>query len=419
MQKYFKVSSYEANPEEVHKVVLLYSGGLDSSVMIKWLQDIYDCQVVTLTVNLGQVGEDLEAIRKKALDLGAVKAVVADVVDEFTEEYLFRGIKANARYEGDYHLSTPLGRPLMAKIAVETALAEGADAIAHGCTGKGNDQVRLDAGILTLCPSMKIVAPVREWGIGREEELRYAAKHGIPVPVTSESPYSHDNNLWGITSEGGEIETPSLDAPLAPVLQMTTPPEEAPEEARIVTIGFEAGVPVSLDGVTRKGSALIAELNAIAGVHGVGICVLIEDRIFGSKVRGVYEAPAASVLIKAHADLEKLVCTRTELEMKAFVDLKWAGMCYGAQWYEPLMGSLNAFIDHLNDKVSGTVRVKLYKGTATVLAVESPHSLFEFSAASFTSGGEFNTNCAAPFIQLYAHAAMRAARVAPAAGGAL
>ena len=405
---YQKVSSYELASPQVGKVVLLYSGGLDSSVMIRWLHENYGCDVVALTVNLGQPGADLEAIRRKALDIGACKAIVADVVDEFAEQYIFRGIKANACYQGDYYLSTPLGRPLIAKLAVDVALAEGAEAIAHGCTGKGNDQVRLDGGILALCPSMKIIAPVREWNMGRDEELRYAEKHSIPVPASKNSPYSHDDNLWGVTSEGGAIEDPAMAAPVEQALRFITPPALAPDEAENVRIGFEKGVPVSLNGIPMRGSKLIAELNHLAGKHGVGIYVLIEDRIIGSKSRGIYEAPAAAVLVRAHRDLEKIVCTRVENEMKSMIDTKWSYMCYCAQWFEPLMGSLNAFIDNLNQKVTGEVTVNLFKGNAQVLAVESKYSLFDADAAAFDSGGGFNINCAAPFIELYSMASVNA-----------
>lgn len=416
MKSYTRVSSYEAVPGDVRKVVLLYSGGLDSSVMIKWLQEEYCCDVVALTVDLGQVHDDLEAARRKALQLGAADAVVVNALDEFTEEYIFRGIKANGRYQGDYFLSTPLGRPLIAKHAVRAALEFGADAIAHGCTGKGNDQVRLDAGILTLCPGMKVIAPVREWNMGRDQELAYARKHDVPVPVSEEYLYSHDDNLWGVTSEGGAIEDSALVAPVKEVLRITTCPEDAPDNPEIVTAGFESGVPVSLNGARMKGSQIIQKLNEIAGSHGVGITTLIEDRLIGMKVRGVYEAPAAAVLVKAHSDLEKLVSTKTENEMKATIDAKWSYMCYGANWFEPLMGSLNAFIDHFNQKVNGEVTVQLYKGSVQVLAVESENSLLSVQEASFESGGDFNVNCSAPFIEFYSMAAVRAARVAQSNG---
>jgi argininosuccinate synthase len=411
MRKYHKVSSYEADPAEVKRAVLLYSGGLDSSIMIKWLQEEYQCEVVTLTINLGQLNDDLESIRRKALKIGAFEAVIVDAVDDFVDEYIFKGIKANARYQGNYHLSTPLGRPLMAKHAVRVATEIGADAIAHGCTGKGNDQVRLDAGILTLCPGMKVIAPVREWNLGREEEMAYASRHGIEVPVTDASPYSHDDNLWGVTSEGGEIENPESAAPVASALCITTHPIAAPDQPEDVTIGFEQGVPVSLNGAKMKGSDLIRKLNGIAAAHGVGICTLIEDRLIGTKVRGVYEGPAAAVLIEAHKDLEKLVSTRTENEMKEIVDVKWAYMCYGAQWFEPLMASLNAFIDKFNEKVTGEVCAQLYKGNVNVLSVRSENSLLELGAATFSGGGDFNTNCSAPFIQFYSQAAVRAYQV--------
>ena len=408
---YKKVSSYEAHGEHVKKAVLLYSGGLDSSIMIKWLQEEYNCEVIALTINLGQLTEDLNHVKQKALDLGAKKAIVIDAVEEFAQDYIFKGIKANASYQGNYYLSTPLGRPLIAKHAVNVALEEEADAIAHGCTGKGNDQIRLDAGILTLCPNMQIIAPVREWDMTREKEHRYAIKHDIPITKSSESLFSHDDNIWGVTSEGGDIEDPKLISPIAEALRITTHPADAPEEPEIIKIGFKGGNPVSLNGEKLSPATLISKLNTVAGQHGIGICTLIEDRIIGMKVRGIYEGPAAAVLVAAHADLEKLVCTRTENEMKAQIDLKWAYMCYGAHWFEPLMESLNAFIETVNKKVTGEVTVQLYKGSVSILAIDSGNSLFDEHSASFNSESEFNTNCSAPFIELYSLAAVKAAEV--------
>lgn len=403
MQKssYVKVASYEAHKGEVKKVVLLYSGGLDTSVMLKWIQDEYKAQVVALTIDIGQLTDDLEMIRLKALKLGAVNAYVIDAKDEFADEYIAKGIKANASYQGGYHLSTPIGRPLLAKWAVKIAAREGADAIAHGCTGKGNDQVRIEGTALALNPDIKIIAPVREWSMGRDEELVYAKKHNIPVKQTAERPYSYDDNMWGVTGEGGEIENPSLIPPMEKILQVTSHPKDAPDREEIVELEFIKGLPVALNGESMKLTDIILKLNKIAGKHGVGIVHLIEDRVVGLKVRGLYEAPAARVIITAHKDLEKYVSTREENEFKATVDTKWAYLCYGAKWYEPLFEDLNAFIDKMNHKVTGKVRVRLYKGNCEAVAVETPNTIFQEKLATFMASSAFNQNASAGFIELY------------------
>lgn len=400
-QKYIKVSSYEGRRGEVKKVVLLYSGGLDTSVMLKWIQEEYKAQVIALTVDIGQQTDDLEEVRKKALNLGAVKAYVIDAKDEFAEEYIAKGIKANASYQGNYHLSTPLGRPLLAKWAVKIAALEGADCIAHGCTGKGNDQVRIEGTALTLNPDIKIIAPVREWSMGRDEELEYAKKHKIPVRQTVDKPYSYDDNMWGVTGEGGEIENPALIPPLEKILLLCRPPEKAPEKPEFLEIEFVKGLPVSVNGRDMKLADLIAYLNKIGARYGVGITHHIEDRVVGLKVRGVYEAPAAEIIITAHRNLEKYVCTRLENEFKSYVDIHWGYLCYGGLWYEPLMADLNAFVDHINQKVTGKVTVKLYKGSVEVVAVETPNTIFEEKLATFMASTAFNQNASPGFIELY------------------
>lgn len=401
MTDYVKVSSYEGRKGEIRKCILLYSGGLDTSVMLKWIQDEYQAQVVALTVDIGQQADDLEEIRKKAMALGAIKAFVIDAKEEFAYQYLAKGIKANARYQGDYHLATPLGRPLLAKIAVDIARQENCDCIAHGCTGKGNDQVRIEGTILTLAPEMKVIAPVREWGMGREEELAYAAKHGIPVKQTADSPYSYDDNMWGISAEGGEIETPHLVPNLRAILQVCKPIEDTPNEAQYVKLGFLKGIPVQLDGADMALPALIERLNAVAAAHGVGVTNHLEDRVVGLKVRGVYEAPAATAIIRAHEGLEKFVCTKLENEFKAQVDQKWAYLCYGALWHEPLMDDLGAFIDTVNQKVTGVVTLKLFKGRADVVAVETPNSIFDEKLATFMKSNAFNQNASPGFTEIY------------------
>lgn len=400
-KKYQKVASYEAFPGQVKKVVLLYSGGLDTSVMLKWLQDEYKCEVIALTIDLGQMADDLILAQKKAIKLGAVKAIVVDAKEEFAKNYIIPAIKANASYQGDYHMATCIGRPLLAKLAVETARKFGADAIAHGCTGKGNDQVRIEAGILTLDPKMKIIAPVREWALGREEEIAYAKKHNIPVTHTLDKPYSYDDNMWGISGEGGEIEDPAVIPPLSKILTYCTLPENAPDKSQTVKIGFEKGVPVSLNGKKMPLVKLIPELNKIGALHGVGISIHVEDRIVGLKIRDIYEAPAAHILIKAHKSLEKIVSTREENFEKNRTDEKWAYLCYGAKWFEPLMKHLDAFTNSMNQKVTGEVTLKLYKGQAVVVAIASPYSLFNANLATFMKSATFNQNASAGFIEIY------------------
>lgn len=399
--EYVKVASYEGHKGEVKKVVLLYSGGLDTSVMLKWIQDEYKAEVIALTIDIGQLTDDLEEIRKKALKLGAVKAYVIDAKDEFANDYISKGIKANASYQGDYHLSTPIGRPLLAKWAVKIAALEGADCIAHGCTGKGNDQVRIEGTALALNPDIKIIAPVREWSMGRDEELVYAKKHGIPVRQTKGKPYSYDDNMWGVTGEGGEIEDPSKIPDLANILLLSTLPENAPDKKEFIELEFVKGLPVALNGKPMKLSNLILELNKLGAKHGVGITHHIEDRVVGLKVRGLYEAPAAEIIISAHRNLEKYVSTRQENEFKSIVDTKWAYLCYGGFWLEPLFDDLNSFLDFINRKVTGKVKLYLYKGMAEAVAVETPNTIFEEKLATFMASEAFNQNASPGFIELY------------------
>lgn len=397
---YVKVASYEAKIGEVKKILLMYSGGLDTSVMLKWIQDNYKAQVITLTLDIGQQKDDLEAVKQKALKFGAVKAIVFDAKEEFANDFLSKGIKANASYQGDYHLSTPMGRAVLAKKAVEIAIKEGADCIAHGCTGKGNDQVRLDGYVLTLSPKMKIIAPVREWAMDRNEEIKYAEKYGIPVPASKDFPYSVDDNMWGMTWEGGEIEEPDLIAPVEKFLTTYTLAKNAPNKEEFVKIQFAKGIPVALNGKNMSLAKLIDTLNKLAGKHGVGVVHMFEDRLVGVKNGGVYEMPAAHVIIKAHMHLEKYVSTRQLNELKAMMDIKWAYLCYAALWYDPVMSAINAFNDKVNEKVTGEVTVKLYKGSAKAVAMKSPYGL---DHASFTNVGgyPFNVNASAGFTEIY------------------
>lgn len=400
-QEYQKVASYEGKKGEIKKVVLLYSGGLDTSVMLKWIAEEYKAEVIALTIDIGQQTDDLEEIRKKALKLGAVKAVVIDAKDEFANDYISKGIKANGAYQGRYYLSTPLGRPLLAKLAVKVAMEEGADCIAHGCTGKGNDQVRIEATALALNPDIKIIAPVREWAMGRDEELEYAKQHGIVVRQTKKKPYSYDDNMWGVTGEGGEIENPALIPPLENILLLCTLPEKAPNTPETVELEFVKGLPVAINGKQMKLVDLIQKLNQIGAQHGIGIAHHIEDRVVGLKVRGMYEAPAAEIIITAHRNLEKYVCTRLENEFKTTIDTKWAYLCYGGLWVEPLIYDLNAYIDKVNEKVTGKVTLKLYKGLVEPVATETPNTIFEEKLATFMASDAFNQNASAGFIELY------------------
>lgn len=406
--KYIRVASYEGKKGEVKKVVLLYSGGLDTSTMLKWIQDEYKAQVIAVTIDVGQQTDDLDEIREKALKLGAIKAIVIDAKDDFANEYLSRAIKANLSYQGTYHVST-ISRYLFAKIVVKIAAEEGADAIAHGCTGKGSDQIRIEGAALAYNPDIKIIAPVREWGMGRTEQLEYCKKHGIPVKQTAEKPYSYDDNMWGVTAEGGEIENPAIIPPLDKILQITKSPEKAKNTPDYIKIEFVKGVPVSLDGIQKSLKNIIIELNKRAGEHAVGITYSIEDRIIGLKIRGVYEAPAAETIIKAHQALERYTSTARENKFKTSVDEEWSYLTYGALWNEPLMDNLNAYIDKSNEKVTGTVTVKLFKGNVDAVALETPNTIFDEKLATFMdSSNDFNVNASAGFIEHYTSQMVRA-----------
>jgi argininosuccinate synthase len=397
-----RTASYLAEPGEVHRVLLLYSGGLDTSVMLKWIQDEYEAEVVALTINLGQPGEDYEVVQGKALQLGAIAAEVVDAREEFAREFVVPAIKANAIYGLAYPLFTALGRPLIAKLAVEYARKHDCDTIAHGCTGKGNDQVRIEATVATLAPELKVIAPVRGWQMGREEEIAYARQHGIPIKGGAEhTPYSIDDNLWGRSSEGRWIE--DLDhAPDDDVFQLVTRPELAPDEPEVVTVEFERGVPVGLNG-ERLGIVELLERAAEIGCrHGVGIVDHIEDRIVGLKVRDIYEVPAAAILLPAHAELERLVGTIHQNQFKGELDRKWAYLVYAGLWWEPLRSDLDAYMDSVNEQVTGTIGMKLYKGMARVVTRSSPNAVYDAALATFeTSGGLFSQQASPGFIELW------------------
>ena len=337
-----RVASYQADPAAVGRVLLLYSGGLDTSVMLHWIQARYGAEIVTLTVDLGQPGEDWDVVVGKALELGAVEAIRADAREEFVRDYVLPAIRANALYGGGYPLFTALARPLIAKLAVDHARAKGCDTIAHGCTGKGNDQVRIDGTIAALAPEIKVLAPVREWSMGREEEIAYANEHRIPIKGSNEgAPYSIDDNLWGRSSEGREIETLSTP-PSDEVFQLVTRPQDAPDEPQRLVVRFERGIPVALDGERLEAVELIERAGGIGARHGAGIVDHIEDRIVGLKVRDLYEVPAAAILLTAHQDLEKLVSTIHQNEHKHALDRKWAYLVYAGLWLDPLRHDLDA-----------------------------------------------------------------------------
>lgn len=397
---YKKVASHEAEKGTFSTCLLLYSGGLDTSMMLKWIREEYECDVIALTVNIGQTADDLEAIKQKALNLGAKDAIVYDAKDEFAE-LCTEAVKANADYQGGYALGCPLGRVMISQLAVRFAGEYDCEVIAHGCTGKGNDQVRFEGYITTLNPKLKIIAPVREWSMGRDEQIEYALKNGIPVSQTQKSPYSYDENMWANTGEGGEIENPELIPPLENILKWANTPQQAPDEPELVKIGFDQGIPVSLNGAAYSTKDLILLLNEIGGKNAVGVFHLIEDRVVGLKVRGVYENPAATILIQAHKNLEQLVSTREENELKGFMDQKWAYLTYGAKYFEPVMDNIRAFINEQNKKVTGEVTVKLYKGNCDVVALTSPYSLFDENLATFNKSAAFNQNASAGFIELW------------------
>jgi argininosuccinate synthase len=407
-----RTAGYEADPAEVRRVLLLYSGGLDTSVMLKWIQDRYGAEVVCLTVNLGQPGEDYAVIEDKAKRLGALECHVVDARERFAEDFVLPAIKANALYGGGYPLFTALGRPLIAELAVEYARQSGCDTIAHGCTGKGNDQVRIEATVATLAPELKTIAPVRSWQMGREEEIAYARENDIPVKGGTEvAPYSIDDNLWGRSSEGRWIE--DLEhAPEDDVFQLVTRPELAPDEAETVTVEFERGVPVGLNG-ERLGPVELLERAAEIGCrHGVGIVDHIEDRIVGLKVRDIYEVPAAAILLPAHQELEKLVGTIHQNQFKPGIDQKWGYLVYAGLWWEPLRADLDAYMDAVNAQVSGTIGLKLYKGSVRVVTRSSPNAVYDADLASFAeSGGLFSQTASPGFIELWSLQSRMAYRI--------
>jgi len=381
------------------KVVLAYSGGLDTSVAIKWIAEKYDMDVVALSIDLG-AERDFESIRQKALKVGAKKALVMDARGVFINDYVFPALQADAIYEGQYPLATALARPLIAKLLVDTARQEGATAVAHGCTGKGNDQVRFDVSVAALAPQLKVIAPAREWGMTREGTIDYAQHHGIPVPVTVASPYSVDENLWGKSIECGVLEDPWVEPP-EEVFTWTKSPNDAPNEPCYVEIGFERGIPTSLDGRELSGVALVDKLNALAGEHGVGRIDHVENRLVGIKSREIYEAPAAMVLLAAHLALEQMTLSKDQLRFKQKVAQEYADLIYNGLWFSALHRDLAAYVQSTQRHVSGTVKVKLFKGKSTVVGRKSPKSLYSYGLATYDEADEFDQSAAEGFIQIY------------------
>jgi argininosuccinate synthase len=385
-------------PKMTEKFVLAYSGGLDTSVMIKYLQEKYDAQVITATIDVGQQ-EDLAAAGEKAKKLGVLKHYAVDAKDEFVTDYIFPAIKANALYEGKYPISTSLSRPLIAKKMFEIAQKEGATGLVHGCTGRGNDQVRFDVTLGSLTSDMKIIAPVREWSMTREEEIAYAKEKGIPVSAAAKK-FSIDASVWGRAIECGLLEDASQEPP-EDAYEWTVAPEKAPDKPQYVTIGFEAGIPVSVDGKKQKPLQLIQTVNEIAGKNGVGRIDHIEDRIVGLKSREVYECPAALVLLEAHKDLEKLVMTRHQVLFKQHVDAEWVFLAYAGLWVDPLKENLDAFINSSQENVTGEVRLKLFKGSMQVVGRSSPLSLYDKNLANYNIKTSFNQAYSKGFIELW------------------
>ena len=386
---------------EIKKVVLAYSGGLDTSVIIPWLKENYNgCEVIAMCADIGQ-GDELDIVREKAIASGASKIYVEDLVKPFLEEYVWPTLKAGAVYEGKYLLGTSFARPLIAKAMVAIAEKEGADAIAHGATGKGNDQVRFELTVKALAPHLKIIAPWRLWDIrSREDAIDYAEKHNVPVPVTKKRPYSMDRNIWHLSHEGADLEFPSNEPPMD-LYMVTNHPEQAPDEAEYLELGFEKGIPVSVNGEKLDSVALVTKLNAIGAKHGIGIADIVENRLVGMKSRGVYETPGGAILYYAHRELEYLTLDRATLHFKAQTAIRYGELVYDGMWYSPLREALDAFVDSTQQTVTGTVRMKLYKGNILSAGSKSPYSLYHEGFVTFGRDEVYNQADAEGFINLF------------------
>jgi argininosuccinate synthase len=393
-------SSSPSTKQHLGKVVLAYSGGLDTSVIIPWLKEHYECEVIAFAADVGQP-DDMSGVEEKALASGASKAYVVDLKDEFIREYVFPTLRAGAVYERKYLLGTSMARPVIAKHQVEVAKLENAGAVAHGCTGKGNDQVRFELTFMSLAPELEIIAPWRQWDIkSREDAIDYAAKHEIPITATAKKIYSIDGNLWHLSHEGGEIEDP-WEEPSEAAYSMTVSPEEAPDAPEYVTISFEQGYPVAIDGQRMDPVPLVEYLNALGGKHGVGRTVMLENRLVGMKSRGVYETPGGTILMTAHQELEHLTLDKGTMRVKDQLAQQYADLVYNGQWFTPVREALDAFVDKTQEVVTGDVRLKLYKGSCEGIGFKSPYSLYQEDLATFGEDNVYEQADAEGFIRLF------------------
>ena len=388
---------------QYNKVLLAYSGGLDTSIIIPWLKENYSCEVIAASADVGK-GTELDGLEEKAIKTGASKLYVLDLTDEFIDDYVFPTLQAGAKYEGTYLLGTSFARPPIAKHLVEIAEKEGCDAICHGCTGKGNDQVRFELSIKAFAPDMPIIAPWREWDIkSREEEIDYAEAHNVPLKINRETNYSKDKNLWHLSHEGLDLEDPSLEPQYQKpgFLELGVSPEQAPDTPTYVTIHFEKGIPTAVDGVAMKGSDIVRTLNKLGGENGIGIIDIVENRLVGMKSRGVYETPGGTILYFAHAQLEMLCLDKATSHYKALVAQKFADIVYDGQWYTPLREALSAFVTETQKTVTGDVKLKLYKGNIIPAGTTSPYSLYSEELATFGEDGIYDQKDSAGFINLF------------------
>jgi len=398
----------------MERIVLAYSGGLDTSVAIPWLREKYNAEIIAVTMDLGQ-GKELEEVRDRALATGAVRAHVLDLREEFAHDYILPALKADAIYEDRYPMATSLGRPLIGQKLVEIAEIEQATAVAHGCTGKGNDQVRLDVTTRALNPKLKVIAPARDWGMTRPQEIEYARQRNIPVPATVQSPYSTDSNLWGRSIECGVLEDPWQEPP-EEIYTLTKPPAECPDEAAYVEISFEEGVPTAINGVQMPLLDLVGSLGTIAGAHGVGRIDMVENRLVGIKSREIYEAPAAVALHTAHKELQKLVTTKDLDRLCRFVSQQYADLIYNGLWFTPTRDALDGFVGKVQERVTGQVRLKLFKGDCRIVGRKSPCSLYDHSLATYDAGDTYDQSAAVGFIKIFGLPVEIATRKAPGAG---
>ncbi len=387
--------------QKFNKVVLAYSGGLDTSIIIPWLKENYDCEVIAVAADVGQ-GKELTGLNEKAIKTGASKLYIEDLTDEFVNEYIFETLKAGAVYENKYLLGTSFARPIIAKRIVEIALKEGADAIAHGCTGKGNDQVRFELAIKAFAPNMPIIAPWRTWELkSREDEIDYAEARNVPIAITRETNYSKDMNIWHLSHEGLDLEDPANEPNYDKILELGVSPEKAPDKPTYLTVGFEKGIPVSVDGKQLSGTEIIKLLNKLGGENGIGIVDMVENRLVGMKSRGVYETPGGTILYHAHEVLESICLDRDTQHYKQQVAIKFSELVYNGQWYTPLREALSAFVNTTQQTVTGEVKMKLYKGNIIDAGVTSPYSLYSEDIATFGEDEVYNQNDSAGFINLF------------------